>query len=66
MSAARTVGQSRKEHAVKLLTHYLRVAFTAAGARWDTDNDAEVRELVDAVCEAAVGEAVEAIGREGL
>jgi hypothetical protein len=60
------VSWDRKEHAVKLLTHYLSVAFNRSGAKWEHDNDMEVRELIDAIVEAAVGETIEAIGREGL
>ena len=45
-----------KQQAVRVLTHYFRVAFTAAGAQWDIDNDVEVGELV--------GYIIEAVGQE--
>lgn len=56
-----SVGRDRKEVAVKLLCHYLRVAY---GAKWDHDNEVEVRELVDALIEAAVGETIETLGHK--
>ena len=59
-----SVGDDRKELAIKLLTHYFNVAFTAAGSRWERDNTVEVRELVYAICEAAVAGTIETLGKD--
>lgn len=47
-----TRNQSR-EQAVKLLTHYIQVAWTRAGVNWDSDNEAEIREAVESIIDAA-------------
>lgn len=44
----------KRERAKRLLVHYLEVAFRRAGAGWDSDNVAEVEELVDTIIGAAV------------
>lgn len=43
--------QMRRERAERLLRHYLKLAWEKAGLRWDGDNDAEVRELVELLME---------------
>ena len=45
-----------RTRAIRLLRHYLRTVWSAAGLRWDGDNDAEVGLLVDAIIEAATQE----------
>lgn len=57
------MGRDRKEAAAKILTHYLSVAFNASGAKWEHDNEVEVREFVYALCEAAVGDTIETLGK---
>jgi len=50
------LGYSRnrsREQAVKLLTHYIQVAWTRAGLKWDSDNEAEIREAVESIIDAA-------------
>lgn len=44
---------SQANAAKRLLSHYLRQASQASGVRWDSDNDAEVGEIVDAIIAAA-------------
>lgn len=39
--------------ATSLLQHYLRLAVTASGQRWDSDNNAEVADIVDSIIDAA-------------
>jgi hypothetical protein len=41
------------DYARRVLTHYLRTAFEAAGLEWDSDNTAEVHAIVDSLVEAA-------------
>ncbi len=43
-----------KARAVRLLTHYVRMPWEAAGLKWDGDNDGEMEALVDELIEAAV------------
>lgn len=38
--------QRRIDEATRLMTHYLELIARKAGVNWDSDNDAEVRELV--------------------
>jgi hypothetical protein len=38
---------SAQDKAADLLVYYLRTVWGAAGLRWDEDNEAEVRNLVD-------------------
>lgn len=41
------------EAAARILRHYFRTAFLHAGAKWDSDNDAEMRLLVGYLTGAA-------------
>lgn len=41
------------QRAIVLLTHYLQQVYKRAGMNWDTDNDAEVVDLCDALVDAA-------------
>lgn len=52
---------SDKQTATRLLTHYLRLSAQRAGVQWDSDNDAEVASIVDALITAARQEAVDTI-----
>jgi hypothetical protein len=45
---------SAREQAEDLLVHYFRVVFGAAGQEWDSDNDAEIRGIVDGLLDAAL------------
>lgn len=47
---------NKREQARRLLKFYLRQAYTAAGLRWDSDNDSEIDEIVDLIISAAVEE----------
>lgn len=40
-----------KRRAEDLLVHYFATAFRAAGLIWDSDNDSEVRQIIDAIDE---------------
>ena len=42
-----------KQRATHLLQHYLHLAVTASGNRWDSDNYAEVADIVDSIIDAA-------------
>jgi hypothetical protein len=42
-----------RTQAENLLVHYLRTVWEKAGLRWEGDNDAEVRSIVDALAEVA-------------
>lgn len=44
------------QRAKRLLTHYLRNLVQLSGNRWDSDNDAEVEDIIDAIIEAAATE----------
>jgi len=55
--------RNQKDRAVELLAHYFSVAFSHSGAQWDRDNGAEMRELVEALCEAAGYDAIETLGK---
>ncbi len=35
------------EDAKRLLTHYFRMVWEKAGLKWDSDNDAEVEDIID-------------------
>ncbi len=39
--------------AKSLLSHYLRMAVQSSGQRWDSDNNAEVDDIVDSIIDAA-------------
>jgi hypothetical protein len=39
--------------ATHLLIHYMRTAWEAAGLNWDSDNDSEVEQLVEAIVNAS-------------
>lgn len=41
-----------KQRATHLLQHYLHLAVTASGNRWDSDNNAEVADIVDSIIAA--------------
>ena len=45
--------QANQRRAAHLLAHYLRQVYRAAGMRWDSDNDAEVDDLVECIIDAA-------------
>lgn len=47
---------SDARQAKRLLTHYLRGLVLASGHNWDSDNDSEVEEIVDAIIDAAANE----------
>jgi hypothetical protein len=42
-----------RDIALNLLTFYFRSAFRAAGIRWNSDNNAEMTDLVDSLIAAA-------------
>lgn len=44
---------TNEQRATSLLQHYLRMAVTASGQRWDGDNNAEVADIVDSIITAA-------------
>jgi len=48
-----------REEIAHLLSHYFRTVFRAAGLRWDSDNDAEMGAIADAVVEIAKAEVSE-------
>ena len=48
---------SDRQTATRLLTHYLRLSAQRAGVQWDSDNDAEVAAIVDALITASVRQA---------
>jgi hypothetical protein len=43
---------TNEQRATSLLQHYLRMAVTASGQRWDSDNSAEVAEIIDNIIDA--------------
>lgn len=43
-----------RENAKKLLCHYFKLVFERSGLKWDSDNEAEVREIVDLMIVAAL------------
>lgn len=43
----------RANRAKRLLNHYLRMAVEGSGQRWDSDNTAEVADIVDSIVEAS-------------
>jgi hypothetical protein len=45
-----------EERAKRLLRHYIRMVWQAAGLVWDSDNDAEVDDIVDCLIAASVAE----------
>jgi hypothetical protein len=45
-----------RQQAENLLVHYISRAWEAAGLNWDSDNDSEVRLIVDNLTEVAVAE----------
>lgn len=44
--------ERKKEEAARLLAHYVGTVFRRTGLVFDADNIDEMRELVDAICEA--------------
>lgn len=50
---------SNAQRAKRLLIHYLSGLVRFSGARWDSDNDSEVEDIVDAIIEAAANEGAE-------
>lgn len=42
-----------REDAQRVLTYYFRICAEKAGVRWTSDNDAEVRAVVDDIIQAA-------------
>jgi hypothetical protein len=44
---------AQRERAKQNLVHYFRTAFNGAGLQFDSDNVAEVRDIVDALVDAA-------------
>lgn len=56
--------QANRYRAKRLLNHYLRQNAQATGTHWDSDNDAEVDEIVDCIIDAAVEEATRATEEE--
>ena len=44
---------TNEQRATSLLQHYLHMAVTASGQRWDGDNNAEVADIVDSIIAAA-------------
>lgn len=45
--------QANQRRAAHLLAHYLRQVYRAAGMQWDSDNEAEVADLVECIIDAA-------------
>ena len=44
---------NKEDEAASLLAHYLKTVWLAAGLKWDSDNEAEVRDIVSMIVEAA-------------
>lgn len=44
------------QRAKELLVHYMRLIAKKSGVGWDSDNEYEVAEIVDALIEAAASE----------
>ena len=51
----------KKARAAHLLSHYFAIMAKASGVRWDSDNDAEIAEAVDAIIDAALEDVTESI-----
>lgn len=47
---------TRREQAASTLTWYFKKVFEKAGLKWDSDNDAEMRGIVDDIIEAVITE----------
>jgi hypothetical protein len=47
--------------AKRLLVHYFRTVFEAAGLRWDSDNQAEIETAVEYLIDAAAQSALDRI-----
>jgi hypothetical protein len=46
--------EKARVEAVRLFQYYFKTAFQAAGLKWDSDNDTEVRLAVDLIINATV------------
>lgn len=46
----------RKEQAAHTLIWYFKKVFEKAGLQWDSDNDAEMRGIVDDIVQAAISQ----------
>jgi hypothetical protein len=47
---------NNRERAKRLLKNYLRYGVKASGLKWDSDNDAEVEDIVDCLIDAVKDE----------
>lgn len=56
----------KREYAKKVLVHYIKHAWEAAGKRWDNDNRVEVEGIVDDIIEAAKQELREEAASSGV
>jgi hypothetical protein len=45
-----------KERAERLLVHYIRLSWERAGLGWDSDNEAEVGSIIDALHDMVIEE----------
>ena len=55
---------NNRDFAERTLGHYFRLVARSAGVQWDSDNDAEVANIVDALLQEARYEALEAVRQE--
>lgn len=47
---------NKKDKAIQVLSHYMRMAFAESGLDWDYDSDSDIELIVDNIISAAVDE----------
>jgi hypothetical protein len=52
---------TNQERAARLLKHYFRLIAQKSGIKWDSDNDSEIEQIVEAILDAASEKTDEAI-----
>lgn len=55
--------QHRADEAGRTLTHYINRIFAKNGLQWDSDNAAEITDLIDDIVTAAVLEALARVAK---
>ena len=53
---------NKRDKAIQVLSHYMRLAFAESGLDWDFDNDSDIELIVDSIISAAREEILQELG----
>jgi hypothetical protein len=56
----------KRNKAIQVLSHYMRMAFTESGLDWDYDNESDIELIVDNIISAAKEEIIQELKEKGV